>query len=87
VVVPFLFEIDLDADDIFFGWEGMHSLLEEFLPPYIYSDWFPILDELIKAGRTFRIAAITATDRKLLSDTLATIKVVPILLAYCVHLI
>lgn len=74
-VIPFVFEIGLETDEVCFGWKNMYSLLERFLPPYFYSDWHVHLEELLKAGRTIRICAVTQTPRKLFLDTLSKLKV------------
>lgn len=74
-VTPFLFDVEMQEDRVFLNWDTLHSLLEEFLPPIYYSEWYTNLDDLLKAGRSFRICALTNSDRKLLVETLGTIKV------------
>jgi hypothetical protein len=53
----------------------MHYLLEEFLPPYYYSDWYFALKELLEACRIIRFCALTQTPRKIFTDTLNDLKV------------
>jgi hypothetical protein len=75
VVIPFVFHTSLDADQVPFGWEALHSLLEEFLQPYYYNDlWHSKLSALLSAGRIFRTCAMTKiVERKLMQDMLSKV--------------
>ena len=79
VVIPFVFTISLDSDQVPFGWEALHSLLEEFLQPYFYNSfWNPILMELLSAGRTFRNCGLLKIERKLMQDMLSEVWLFPV---------
>jgi hypothetical protein len=74
-IIPLVFEISLDIENPPLGATSMHSLLEEFLPPYYFSVAYSALEKLLDAGRTMRLCAITETPRKLFNEMVSSLKV------------
>ena len=52
----------------------LHSILEDFLPPYYHSIQLKVVTALITAANIFRLSAVTQKPYKLFADTVLLFK-------------
>ena len=70
-VAPIIFEVSFSDDAPVLTCTTYHSLLEEFLPQFYYSEFYTSLKTLVDDCRVFRLCALNHKSFKLFSKLVA----------------
>ena len=73
-LMPLLTHTSLDAMSPPLSFPVLHSILEDFLPPYYHSVQLKVVTALITSANIFRLSAVTLKPYKLFADTVLPFK-------------